>query len=75
MKPTTVDELKALPIGPEFGTTQKVIDGKTYTVPVPRPTQATWFADDDLKGYADETGSWSIGQYADGGWFRRRIAG
>ena len=74
-KPRTVDEIKALPVGPEFGMMDKVIDGKNYRVPFPRPTQATWFADDELMGYTDETGSWSLGQYADGGWFRQRMLG
>lgn len=75
MRPTTVDEIKALPIGPEFGQELKIVDGRQLKVPFPRPTQATWFADGDLRGYSDETGHWQIGQYTDGGYFRRRIAG
>lgn len=63
--------MRALPIGPMLDA--KVADGKLYRAPSTLLDSASWFADGEPIGYADETGSWQIGQYADGTWFRRRM--
>jgi hypothetical protein len=72
MRPATIEEMKALPIGPAFGTTEKIIDGKKVRLPVAPQMKASFFGNGDLMGYTDETGIWSIAQYADGTWFRQR---
>ncbi len=73
MTPKTIEEMQALPIGPAFGFVTRVIDGEKMRVPVAPATKATWFEEDQPMGYSDETGLWSLGQYADGSWYRRRV--
>ena len=72
-KPRTAEEIAALPIGPTFGTEIRVFDGKKVMVPVARPVKAIWFEEDEAQAYFDQAGViWTLGQYDDGRWFRRR---
>jgi len=65
MKPSSYDELMALPIGPEVS-----INNGTATT---REVVDTLFDDDDTKVWMDEYGNiWSLGRYADGSYFRSR---
>ena len=73
-RPTTPEEVMALPVGPAFSFVDKIIDGKRVSVPVAPRTKATFFGDDDMRACKDETGQWwVIGEYADGSWYRRRM--
>lgn len=71
-RPRTPEDMAALPIGPEFGQDERVIDGRTVRVPVMRALAASWANEDAPVGYRDADGLWVLGQYADGQWFRRR---
>lgn len=72
-RPRTAEEMAALPVGPEFGQTTRVIDGREARIPVMRAVQVFWSEDADILGYTDSHGQqWHLGCYADGQWFRRR---
>lgn len=70
----TLDEMKALPEGPAFGSIIKVINGETVHVPVAPDVVAYFVEPDQLQSWTDETGSWMLGRYRDGSWFRKRMA-
>jgi hypothetical protein len=72
-RPRTADEMAALPEGPAFGQTTRVIDGRTVRIPVMEPTAAYWCEDADIIGYTDQHGvRWTLGLHANGTWFRQR---
>ena len=72
-RPTTAEELLALPIGPAFGQRTTTINGKTVNVPIAPHVQAVFHGDDDLVSACDQDGNrWSLGRYASGEWFRSR---
>ena len=69
----TVQEMQALPIGPEFGMRTEIIDGRKMNIPVAPDVVASFVGEDEPMGYSDETGVWAVGQYRDGSWFRRLV--
>jgi hypothetical protein len=52
-RPLTIEEMSALPIGPEFGSELRVIDGAEMLVPIARPVQPVYFGPDERCGYSD----------------------
>jgi hypothetical protein len=69
----TIDELRALPVGPEFSFIKKRIHGEMVNVPVAPDVVAHFVEADEPEGYSDETGTWKIGRYRDGSCFRQRV--
>ena len=70
--PKTADELLALPIGPAFGSEERIIDGRLRIVPIAQAMRAFVIADDMALLAVDAAGDrWSVGQYADGNYYRR----
>lgn len=50
-----------------------VVGCNSIMIPVVPETMASYIGPDDPMGYTDSDGNaWSIGQYSDGRWFRRK---
>ena len=74
-RPRTAEEILALPIGPAFGTEERLIDGVLRRCPVMVPVVAVYHGPTDIISCSDDTGMWMLGRYADGRWFRQRMGG
>jgi hypothetical protein len=73
-RPRTAEDIMALPVGPAFSFKDKIIDGKRWQIPVAPALKASFFGGDDLMAAKAEDGQWwSIGEYADGSWYRHRM--
>lgn len=70
--PRTIEELSALSVGPAFGTEDRLIDGVMRTCPVMEPVVAFFVDDTTPMSWTDAQGSWILGRYASGQWFKRR---
>ena len=75
LPPKTSEEVAALPAGPAFGAreTSDPITGRKTIIPVAPDVVASWHGADDPLSYVDSDGAtWTVGQYADGSFFRSR---
>lgn len=73
-RPQTARELSTLPEGGGFGIEERVIDGKTYRVPVLAEERVAGSVnDEDVISWVDGDDRWQLGRYADGQWFKRRV--
>ena len=72
--PRTAEALLALPEGGGFGSEERVIDGKTWRIPI-APDLVSFFVEPDTVMLArDRDGQrWRLVQYADGRWCRMRV--
>lgn len=71
-RPRTAEEILALPIF-GWGITERVIDGTLYRVRTMPAVMCVFSEPSDIMSVTDHEGTWMLGRYADGRWFRRQI--
>jgi hypothetical protein len=72
-RPRTMEDMVALPEGPEFGQMDIIVNGRKVVIPVAPAVMTFWSEEGDPLGYRDaDHVHWSLGRYADGRWYRQR---